>query len=409
MLPNGYIQRLYIESNGTQYINTGVIPNRNTRIVLDVEGFGTKTEYLYGVDEYKKDFGLCKTSATSTRVYGYYFGGSASITVSNTADRLIYEQNGNVLSIGTATGTANASSSYTECGYPLYLFNIYSADKSGITNYGASVKLYSCRIYDNGSLVRDFIPCENESGTTGLYDLANDIFYPDASGAGFVAGALPDYKIIDKNVLDGALTATADAIREKTGETSQIAWDSSSGFASAINDIQINPTLQEKSVTPSASVQSVTPDSGYDGLSKVIVNGDANLIPENIKEGVSIFGVDGSVAAGAQVVSGTFSPASETISSDSYAVKVTGLPFKPSRVIGYITASELTSSNQRLVHFEVGERKALSGVGFTSYQNQVTDCSTSYTITITSDGFTIKGSLTKCKIYTGTWNYIAIE
>lgn len=51
--------------------------------------------------------------------------------------------------------------------------------------------------------------------------------------------------------------------------------------------------FQSKTVTPTASGVSVGADAGFDGLSKVTVNGDSDLVASNIKAGVTIFGVRG--------------------------------------------------------------------------------------------------------------------
>lgn len=74
----------------------------------------------------------------------------------------------------------------------------------------------------------------------------------------------------DYLVTDTELTSVADSIRTKGGTSATLVFPD--GFVSAIQGIQTEPTLQEKTVSPSTSRQTVTPDNGYDGLSKVIVN-----------------------------------------------------------------------------------------------------------------------------------------
>ena len=50
------------------------------------------------------------------------------------------------------------------------------------------MRLYSAKIYDSGTLVRNFIPCKNDNNVVGLYDLVNDVFYRNAGTGTFTAG-----------------------------------------------------------------------------------------------------------------------------------------------------------------------------------------------------------------------------
>lgn len=74
---------------------------------------------------------------------------------------------------------------------------------------------------------------------------------------------------------------------------------------------KVDAVFQSKSVTPGYSSKTVTPDSGYNALSYVTVAGDSDLVPSNIREGVSIFGVKGTYIK-TEIVEGRFQSKSVT-------------------------------------------------------------------------------------------------
>ena len=182
-LPSGYTKLDYIESSGTQYINTGFKPNQNTRCVIDIENLSSAQASFFGARASQTAASFTYFSLTATTGRSDYGASKQSMSFTNTVGRYTVDQNKNVCTANgvTATGTANTFQLTNN----LYLMAVNQANAA---MQNAKMKLYSAKIYDNGTLVRDFIPCKNASGAIGLWDNVNSVFYANAGTGTFSAG-----------------------------------------------------------------------------------------------------------------------------------------------------------------------------------------------------------------------------
>lgn len=93
-------------------------------------------------------------------------------------------------------------------------------------------------------------------------------------------------------ITESKLDNLAQQVSNKAGIALPLTIDE---MAAAVANISTETplNLQSKTVTPTSSGITVTSDTGYDGLSSVSVEGDSDLVANNIKHGVNIFGTSG--------------------------------------------------------------------------------------------------------------------
>lgn len=196
----------YLESTGTQWVDTGVAYDHTCQCALDFSPQDLSANYfLFGI--------LWASGAASTvrrwavtcdqypRLHAYSTTNVASSVRLSTGIRYSLSATSGAMTInGTTT---NVTSSTFDPANPvnIYLFARHTdapqLDPQTVTG-PCYIKLYSFQIYKGGALVRDFIPVRVGSGSSAvgyLYDRANPTggslgngLYPNAGAGAFVIG-----------------------------------------------------------------------------------------------------------------------------------------------------------------------------------------------------------------------------
>ena len=184
-LPDGLVGVEYLESTGTQWIDTGIKPTSTTKAVVDTAF--TKGSVLGSIIPSYYSTWFCFTGGTAATVRYYYGSISNYDYMIDKTIRHVYgiskdfEIDGSVVYISYNTLTTGTQ-------------NIYAFGRihNGNPNDLLKGKIFSLEIYDGDDLVCDFTPVHftNELGQSegAMYDrVTGEIFGNEGSGS-FIIG-----------------------------------------------------------------------------------------------------------------------------------------------------------------------------------------------------------------------------
>lgn len=189
----------YLESTGTQYINTGVYP-----------GIGDVLECTFklgSITIYGALFGCSWTSdgvlpavwiKSTSKIHALYCGGSfeGSTNTYSTGDVLNLDVSLQSNNLSTYINGVLLRKTKGSASFPSIPYHIFcTTNASGSAPYnaaGSGTKCYGFRIYKGGVLLRDMIPVRftNENGVTegAMYDRVSGQLFRNRGTGAFVIG-----------------------------------------------------------------------------------------------------------------------------------------------------------------------------------------------------------------------------
>ena len=210
-LPGDYTAVEYLESTGTQYIDTGVPCNWQDFVDIDFMYTGTEpgnvhpTEggSVFGAHGWSKANGIYE-KCIYWRGFGkiaYNFAIGTRYNV-KTVDGTHSSINGVTYQIDVTGSVGVAPSNFA-------LFANYSDYNNQGWTYFSVARIYSCKLYDSNHVwLRYFVPCVRTSdGKPGMYDRVNDVFYVNGGSGEFGTNLTPAVTAYDLTAGDVAVQA----------------------------------------------------------------------------------------------------------------------------------------------------------------------------------------------------------
>ena len=188
-LPDGFTAVEYIQTSGSQRIDTGVKSSASVGMSADFCLVDTRSNQnlaqTYSDPERYQILVLMATNWGGTvRFIRGYFNTIKPIKEADT-DRHIYHFNADGQYTVEMDGIQYEKADPSKTTFPADARNLWLFVRNSpyVDGY-ARMKLYSCAMYDGGVKIRDFKPCLDADGVPCLYDLiSKTAFYNQGSGS----------------------------------------------------------------------------------------------------------------------------------------------------------------------------------------------------------------------------------
>lgn len=186
-LPEEYQQVEYIESSGTQYINTGVTANQDTSAYVDFQYLKIQSTFIFGSRKSTTEQAYTLSSGNSNTNIVSAYGTSSNVILANMdLNRHTLRKNKYMCTLDDKTLNAGTESMVFTTPGPLYLFACYQT--TGPYLYSTS-RIFEFKLWQKDRLVRDMVPCyRKEDNVAGFYDLVEGTFYTNKGTGSFIVG-----------------------------------------------------------------------------------------------------------------------------------------------------------------------------------------------------------------------------